>query len=206
MVHIRKNLFKKVNDAGTTAHPCAHTHKLTQVGTWELSQNEVKVDHVAALSHPVVSYSSWPHGLQHARPPCPSPCHRVCPSSCSLHWWCCPAIASSDALFSFIPQSFPASGTSVCIRWPKYWSFSSSPSSEYSGSISLKIDWFDLLAVQGTFRSLFQHHSLKASILWHSAFFIVQLSQPYLTTGKTIALTIWPFVGRVMFSAFQHIV
>ena len=87
-----------------------------------------------------------------------------------------------------------------------YWSFSISPSSEYSGLISLKIDWFDLLAVQGTFRGLFQHQSLKASILWRSAFFIVQLSQPYLTTGKTIALTIWSFVGRVMFSAFQHIV
>ena len=82
----------------------------------------------------------------------------------------------------------------------KYWSFSFciSPSSEYSGLISLKIDWFDLLAVQGTFRSLFQHHSSKASILWHSTFFTVKLSQLYMTTGKTIALDIWTFVGRVM--------
>ena len=112
MIHIRKKFFKKVNDPGTTAHPRAHTHKLTHVWTWELSQNEVKVDHVAALSDLVVSYSSWPHGLQQARPPCPSPSHRVCPSSCSLHWWCRPAIASSDALFSFFPQSFPASRTS----------------------------------------------------------------------------------------------
>ena len=85
-------------------------------------------------------------------------------------------------------------------------SFSISPSSEYSGFISLKIDWFDIVAVQGTFRSLLWHPSSKASICWCSAFFIVQLSQPYVTTGKTIALTIWTFVGRVMFSAFQHIV
>ena len=86
------------------------------------------------------------------------------------------------------------------IRWPKYWSFSFSisPSNKYSGLISLKIDSFDLLAVQGTFRSLLQHHSSKASILWHSAFFKVQLSEPYVTTGKTIALTICTFVSRVM--------
>ena len=85
------------------------------------------------------------------------------------------------------------------ISWPKYWSisFSISPSSEYSGSISFKIDWFDLLAVQGTLRSLLQHHSSKASILWHFAFFMVQLSQPYVTTGKTIALSIRTFCGEV---------
>ena len=88
--------------------------------------------------------------------------------------------------------------SSVCIRQPKYWSFSISPSSEYSGLITLKIDWFDLLAIQGTFRSLLQHHNLKASILQHSIFFMVQLSQPYMTTGKTIALTTYTFVGRVM--------
>ena len=84
------------------------------------------------------------------------------------------------------------------IRWPKYWnfSFSISPSNEYSGLISLKINWFNLLAVQGILRSLLQHHSLKASILWHSAFFIVQFSQLYLTTGKTIALTIQTFLAE----------
>ena len=86
------------------------------------------------------------------------------------------------------------------IRWPKYWSFSSSisPSSEHPGLISFRMDWLDLLAVQGTLRSLLQHHCSKASILWHSAFFMVQLSHPYMTTGKTTALTRWTFVGKVM--------
>ena len=86
----------------------------------------------------------------------------------------------------------------LCIRWPKYWSFSISPSNEYSGLISCRIDWFDLLAVQGRLKSLLQHHSLKASVLRSSAFFIVQLSHPYMTTGKTIALTRWAVVGKVM--------
>ena len=94
----------------------------------------------------------WPHGLQHTRPLCPSPSPEVCPSSCPSHWWCHPAISSSDALFSFCPQSFPASQnvqehsneSALCIRWPKYWSFnfSISPSNEYSRLISLKIDVF----------------------------------------------------------------
>ena len=88
----------------------------------------------------------------------------------------------------------------LCIRWPKYWSFSFSisPSNEYSVLISLWMDWLDLLAVQGTLKSLLQHHNLKASILQHSAIFMVQLSHPYMTTGKTIALTTWTFVGKVM--------
>ena len=88
----------------------------------------------------------------------------------------------------------------LCIRWPKYWSFSFSisPSNEYSGLISFKMDWFDLLAVQETLKSLLQHHSSKASILCLSALFIVQFSHPYMTTGKTIDLTIWIFVGKVM--------
>ena len=102
-----------------------------------------------------------------------------------------------------LPSIFPSisvfSNESVLhIRWPKYWSFnfsiSNSPSNEYSGLISLRIDWFELLAAQGTLKSLFQHHSSKASILWSSAFFMVQLSHPYMTTGKTIALTIPTFV------------
>ena len=93
----------------------------------------------------------------------------------------------------------------LCIRWPKYWSFSFSisPSNEYSGLISLQIDWVDLLAVQGTLKSLLQHHNSKASILWHSAFFIAQLSHPYMTTGKTIDLTRWSFVGKVISLLFN---
>src|SRR5574341_568898 len=93
-----------------------------------------------------------------------------------------------------------AIGSVLCMRWPKYWSFSFSisPSNEYSGQISFRMDWLDLLTVQGTLKSLLQHHSSKASILWHSAFFIVQLSHSYMTTGKTIALTRWTFVSKVM--------
>ena len=86
----------------------------------------------------------------------------------------------------------------LSIRWPKYWGFSISPSNEYSGLISFRIDWFDHLAVQGTLRSPLQHHSSKASILWHSTFFMVQLSHPYMTTGKTTVLTNQTFAGKVM--------
>ena len=91
------------------------------------------------------------------------------------------------------------------IRWPKYWSFSFSisPSNEYSGLVSFRMDWLDLHAVQGTLKSLLQHHSLKASILWCSAFFIVQPSHPYMTTGKTIALTRWTFIDKVMSLLFN---
>ena len=91
------------------------------------------------------------------------------------------------------------------IRWPKYWNFSISPSNEYSVLISFRMDWFDLLAVQGTLKSLLQHHSSKVSILQCSAFFIVQLSHPYVTTGKTIALTIWTFVSKVMSLLFNAV-
>ena len=104
-----------------------------------------------------------------------------------------------------LPWIFPSirvfsSESALCIRWPKYWSFSFSisPSKEHPGLISFRMDWLDLLGVQGTLKSLLQHHSSKASILWHSAFFRVQLSYPYTTTGKTIALTRWTFVGKVM--------
>ena len=95
--------------------------------------------------------------------------------------------------------------SAVHMRWPKYWSFrfSISPSNEQSGLISFRMDWLDLLAVQGTLKSLLQHHSSKASILWHSAFFIVQLSHPYMTTGKTIVLTRWNFVGKVISLLFN---
>ena len=102
-----------------------------------------------------------------------------------------------------LPSIFPgirvlSNESVICIRWPKYWSFSFSisPSNEYSGLISFRMDWLDLFAVQGTLKSLLQHHSSKASILWCSAFFIAQLSHPYMTTGKTIALTRWTFVAK----------
>ena len=150
-----------------------------------------------------MSDSLPPHRLQHARLPCPSPTPRNCSNSCPSSQWCHPTISSSVAPFSSCLQSFPAykvfsNESVICIRWPKYWSlsFSVSPSNEYSGLISFRIEWFNL-AVQGTLKSLFQHHSSKASILQCSAFFIVQLSHPYITTGKAIALTRWNFVSNV---------
>ena len=107
---------------------------------------------------------------------------------------------------SIFPSIWVFSSESVLhIRWPKYWcfSFSISPSDQYSGLISFRTDWFDLLAVQGRLKSLFQHHNSKTSIFWHSAFFMVQLSHLYMTTGKTIALTVWTLVGKVMFLLFN---
>ena len=160
-----------------------------------------------------VGEDSWEsHGLQHTWFPCPSPSPGVCSNSCPLTRCYHPTISSSVICFSSCLQSFPAprvfSNESVLYsRWPKYWnfSFSISPSSENSGLISFRIDWLDLLAVQGTHKSLLQHHSSKASILWCSAFFIVQLSHPYMTTGKTIALTRRTFVGKVMSLLFNRL-
>ena len=113
---------------------------------------------------------------------------------------CCPFLL----LLSIVQSIRVFSNESVLpIKWPKYWSFSISPSSEYSGLISFRMDWLDLFAVQGTLKSLFQHHSSKASILQCLAFFIVQLSHPYMTTGETIALTRWTFVDKVMSLLFN---
>ena len=159
------------------------------------------------FSRSVTSDSLWPHGVRHARLPCPSPTPRVYSNSCPSHWWCHPTISSSVVPFSSHLQSFPASKSFPMsqFRWPKYWSFSFSISlfNEYSGLISFRIDWLDLLPAQGTLKSLLQHHSSKASILWHSAFLMVQLSHPYITTRKTIALTRWTFVGKVMSLLFN---
>ena len=122
----------------------------------------------------------------------------VMPSSHLIFW--CPLLLPS--IFPSIRKddTFPSNESTLHIRWPKYWSFSFSPSSEYSGLISFKIDWFDLLAVQG---SLLQYHNLKASIFWHSAFFTVQLSQSYVTTGKTTVMTLQAFVNREMSLLFK---
>ena len=122
----------------------------------------------------------------------------VMPSS---HLILCHPLLLPPLIFASI-RAFPNESV-LCIRWLKYWSFSFSPSSEYSGWISFRIDWFDLLGVQGTLKSLLQRHSSKASILWCSAFFMIQLSHPYMTTGKSIALTRWTFVGKVMSLLFN---
>ena len=149
--------------------------------------------------------NSWqPHWLKHARLPCPSLSPGVCSNSCYLS-----VMPSANHLILchplLLPSIFPSikvfSNESVlCIMWPKYWSFSFSisPSTEYSGLIFFRIHWFDLPAGQRTLKSLLQHHSSKASILWCSTFFTVQLSHPYMTTGKTIALTRRTFIGKVM--------
>ena len=160
---------------------------------------------VVLFSPSVVSDSLQPHRLQHTRLLCPSLSSGVCSNACPLSRCCHVTISPSVVPFSSCPQSCPASES-----FPMSWlfalggfSFSISSSNEYSGLISFRMDWFDLLALQGTLKSLLQHHSLKASVLWCSVFFIVQLSHPYMTTGKTIALTRWTFVGKVMSPLFN---
>ena len=152
-----------------------------------------------------MSDSLQPHESQHARPHCPTLTPGVHSDSCPSTQWCHPAISSSFVPFSSCPQIPPSirvfsNESTLRMRWPKYWSFSFSiiPYKEFPGLISFRMDWFGLLADQGTLKSLLQHHTLKASILPCSAFFIVQVSHPYMTTGKTIALTRWTFVRKVM--------
>ena len=156
-----------------------------------------------------------PHESQHARAPCPSPTPGVHSDSCASSQWCHPAISSCRPLLLLppIPPSITvfSNESTLRMRWPKYWSFSFSiiPSKEIPGLISFRMDWLDLLAVQGTLKSLLQYYSSKASILQCSAFFTVQLSHPYMTTGKTIALTRRTFVGKVMsllFNMFSRLV
>ena len=150
--------------------------------------------------HSVMSNSLRPHELQHARPPCPSPTPRVYSNSRTSSRWCHLILYCPLLLLPPIPpriRVFPNDST-LCTRWLKYWSFSFSisPSNEHPGLISFRMDWLDLLAVQGTLKSLLQHHRSKASIFWCSAFFTIQHSHPYMTTGKTIALTRWTFVTK----------
>ena len=146
----------------------------------------------------------WPHELQLSWPPCQSPTPRVQSNLCPSTGWCHPAISSSPSplLLTPIPPSITvfSNESTLQMRWPKYWTFSFSiiPSKEIPGLISFRTDWLGLLAVQGTLKCLLQHHSSKASILQRSAFFTVQLSHPYTTTGKTIALTRQTLVGKVI--------
>ena len=161
------------------------------------------------FSRSLMSNSFQPHGLQHSRLPCPSPTPRAYSNSCPSCQWCHPTISSSVITFSSCLQSFPASGSfqmsqffakvakvlefqlqHQSFQWIFRW-------------ISFRMDWLDLLGVQGILKSLFQHHSSKTLVLWCSAFFTIQLSHPYMTTGKTIALTRQTFVGEVMSLLFN---
>ena len=156
-----------------------------------------------------MSDSLRPHGLQHAHTSL-----SITNSQSLLRLMSIESVRPSNHLILccplfLLPSIFPSirvfsNESALCIRWPKYWSchLNFSPFNEHPGLISFRKDRLDLLAVQGTLKSLLQHHSSKASILWHSAFFIVQLSHLYMTTGKTIALTRWTFVGKVIFLLF----
>ena len=154
------------------------------------------------FSRSVMSESLQPQGMQNTRLFCPSQSPRACSNSCLLSQLCHPTISSSVIHFFFCLQSFPASvfyyESALPIKWPKYWRFSLSirHSNENLGFISFRIDWFDLPAVKGTLKSLLYHHSSKVSILQCSVFFMVQLSHAYVTTGKTIALSIQPLLAK----------
>ena len=165
--------------------------------------------HISSVqfSRSVISDSLQPHGLQHTRPPCPSSTPRVYSNSCPLSWWCHPTISSSVVPFSYHLRSFPESGSFQMSQ------FFTSGGQSIGVSASASVlpvniqDWFPLgwtglisLQFKRLFKSLLQYHSSKASILRYSAFFIVQLSHPYMTTGKIIALTRWTFVDKVMYA------
>ena len=163
----------------------------------------MRLNNSVQFSCSVVSDSLRPHGLQRCRSPCPSPTPGVYSNSCPSSWWCHPTISSSVVPFSCL-QSLPASGSFQMSQFftsggqsigvsASAWN---SCSNEYSGLNSFRMDWLDFLAVQGTLKSLLQHQSSKASILWHSAFFIVQLSHPYMTTGKTIVWLDGPLLTK----------
>ena len=179
IIIIKKNLWILRVDKWTASQAFSHLiHKWTPL---------------VQFSRSVVSDSLRPQAPQHARSPCPSPIPRVHPNPRPWSRWCHPTIRVSS------------NESALRIRWPKYWSFSFSisPSNEHPGLISFRMDKSDLPAVQGILENLLQHHSSKASILQRSAFFVVQLSHPYMTTGKTIALTRWTFVGKIMSLLFN---
>ena len=151
------------------------------------------IENSVQISHSVVFDTLWTQGLQHARPPCPSPTPRVYSNSCPLSRWCFqlshPLPSPSPPAFKFPSIRVFSNESALCITWTNCWSFSFniSPSNEYSGLTSFRMDWLDIVALQGTLKSILQHYSSKASILWLSPFFIVQLSHPFMTTGETIA-------------------
>ena len=156
-----------------------------------------------------MSDSLQPHGLQHSRPPCHLPSPRACSNSCPLSQWCHPNHLVLCHPLLLVPSTFPSirvfsNELALCIRWPKYWSFtfSISPSNEYSGLLSFRMDWFDFCAVQGTLKSLLQHHSLKASILWWSAFFTVQLCSSIHDYWKNHGFDYMEFCRQSNVSAF----
>ena len=162
---------------------------------------------VHQFSRSVMSDSLRPHGLQHTRLPCPLLSPWICSDSYPFSRWCHPTISCCPLLF--LPSIFPcirvpSSEFSFCVRWPENWSFnfSISPSNEYWGLISFRIGWLDLLEVQVTLKSLLQHHDLKASVLWCSAFLKVQLSHLYMTAGEAVTLTILTFVAKMMSQLF----
>ena len=172
----------------------------------------ISVNLLVQFSHSVMSDSLRPHELQHTRPSLSITNSRSPPKPMSIklmipsnHLILCRPLLLRPSIFPIIRVFSDKSA--LCIKWPKYWNFSFniSPFSEHPGQVSFRMDWLDLLAVQGTLKSLLQHHSSKASILQCSAFFIVQLSHPYMTTGKTIALTRQTFVGNVMSLLFHKL-
>ena len=196
LFHLKKSVCPGKHDA-----PQAHVKRKKQV---RLLFALNAADSSVQFCRSVVSDSLWPHESQHTRPPCPSPTPGVHSDSLPSSQWCHPG---SHPLSSPSPPAPNPSQHQGLFQWvnsshevPNYrsFSFSNSPSSKYPGLISFRMDWLDLLAVQGTLKTLLQQHSSKASILWYSAFFIVQLSHAYMTTGKTIALTRRTFVGKVM--------
>ena len=175
-------------------------------GRWEIDSRG-RFSSVQLLSHVQLFVTEWTAAHQASLS---SPTPGACSNSCPLSQWCHPTTSSSVIPFSSFLQSFPASGSfPVSQFFPSggqsigSFSFSISPSNEYSGLISFRMDWFDLLAIQGSLKRLLQHYSSEASILQRSGFFIVQLSCPYMSTEKTIALTRWTFVSKVMSLLFN---
>ena len=182
-----------INKQKAQSRLCSPEKVMSFVTQWKMCRESPWNELSVQFSRSVVSDSLWPHGLQHARHPCASPTPRACSLTSfalvmpSNHFILCHPLLLLPSIF---PSIRVFSKESVLpIRWPEQWSFSIGPSSEYSGLISFRIDWLDLLTVQWTLKSLLQHYSSKASILGASAFLMVQLSHPYMTTGNTIALT-----------------